>query len=325
MTRTALALTSLAALVCAAAIWPSRPVAPLATPTPRGPLTWGVISFGNPRGGPDLLDQLATPPQILHVYADLCRGFPARRIQAIADAGATPMVSLELECWHGGRSDARLAAVARGDYDDFFRHWAQEARASGIPILLRFGYEFNGDWFPWGGRPAEFVAAWRRAHGVFIAESAANVAWVWSANILSVPDTPENAAHKYYPGDETVDWVALDGYNFGDHHDQWHCWQPFEDVFAGPLADFQRRYPHKPLMLSEFGCAPGQPGQRAAWIRDAHRALQKYPRVRAVMWFNVDKRREREPDWRLHEVDGSLAAFNETFARPEPAPAAATD
>ncbi|MDX1531405.1 MAG: glycosyl hydrolase, partial [Rhodothermales bacterium] len=76
---------------------------------------------------------------------------------------------------------------------------------------------------------------------------AANVAWVWSPNVVSVPDTPDNDMHRYYPGDAYVDWVGLDGYNFGDHHDEWHRWQSFAEVFEAPLAELESRFPRKPV------------------------------------------------------------------------------
>ena len=97
---------------------------------------------------------------------------------------------------------------------------------------------------------------------------------------------------------------------------KWHVWQTFEQVYAVVLREFQKRYADKPVMITEFGCAPGKPGQRRQWILAAHRTLERYPQVRAVIWFNYDKTREKEPNWRLEEADGSLQAFNKTFARP---------
>jgi hypothetical protein len=70
------------------------------------------------------------------------------------------------------------------------------------------------------------------------------------------------------------------------------------------------------MMITEFGCAPGAPGQRDRWIRDAYETLRGIPKVQAVIWFNYDKRREGEPDWRIDATAASLAAFNATFAAP---------
>ena len=139
---------------------------------------------------------------------------------------------------------------------------------------------------------------------------------MWAPNIVSCPDRPENNLHRYYPGDEFVDWVALDGYNFGDHHDKWHRWKSFEAIYSDVLRDFARRYPKKPLIVTEFGSARGKPGQRAAWIHDAYRVLDAHPQVKAAVWFHLDKRCEGEPNWQLTDVAEDMKAFNETFAAP---------
>ncbi len=262
------------------------------------------------------LRKFATKPKYVMFYRDLGRPFPTHAVRAIRKNGAVPIVSLELWSWHGGRKGSYLPDIATGQFDDFFRRWATSARDDGRRVLLRFGFEFNGNWFTWAGDAKTFVRAWRRVHDLFRRAGADNVEWVWAPNVVSVPDVPANDMHAYYPGDAYVDWVAVDGYNFGDDHDRWHKWQSFEDIFGDVLRAFARKYPGKPVMISEFGCAPGEGGQRAQWIRDAFAALRNHPQVRAVVWFNFDKRREGEPNWRIDITPESLKAFNETFAAP---------
>ena len=76
-------------------------------------------------------------------------------------------------------------------------------------------------------------------------------------------------------------------------------------------------YARKPVMITEFGSAPGLPGVRAKWIREAHDNLIASPHVKAAIWFNFDQRRENEPNWRIDADPESLRAFNETFAAPQ--------
>jgi len=284
----------------------------------RRPLQWGLYQILWSRSyGQQLRRQIApfaSKPDYVMFYRDLGRPFPKIAVDAINALSATPMVSLELWTWHGDHKGSHLPAIVRGEYDDFLRTWAKSARKDGRRILLRFGFEFNGDWFTWSHDPAGYVAAWRRAREIFRAEKADNVEWVWSPNVVSCPDTPGNDMHRYYPGNAQVDWVSLDGYNFGEGHDKWHHWQSFKAIFHRPLKDLERRYPDKPIIISEFGCAPGQGNQRPTWIKRAYQALAEHPRVRAVIWFNLDKRRENEPDWRIDVTPQSLQAFNETFA-----------
>lgn len=286
------------------------------------PIEWGIYqilwSREYDRQLTKEIKRFSSKPDYVMFYRDLGRRFPKFAIDCIAQHHATTIVSMELWSWHGEKSDHYLLDIATGKYDIFFSTWAQAAKADGRRVLLRFGFEFNGDWFTWSGKPELFIKAWRRIHDIFQKEGAQHVEWVWSPNIVSVPRNKSNSMHLYYPGDDYVDWVGVDGYNFGDHYDLWHHWQSFGQIYESVLDDFQRRYSNKPVMISEFGCASGKPGQRQAWIHEAYTVLQKYPQVQSVIWFNYNKQRENEPNWYLQAEDGSLGAFNQTFALPRP-------
>lgn len=292
--------------------------------TRTGPPSWGIyqIFWGAQRFEGVLaatLETLASPPDYVMFYRDLGRGFPFGGCQVIRSHGATPVLSLEL--WHWGSRGSRgqhdyLQMICDGAYDDFFRQWAVDAKSFEDSVVVRFGFEMNGNWFTWGNRPEEFIHAWRRAHAIFEEAGADNVVWAWCPNNVSIPRDPANTIERYYPGDDVVDWIGLDGYNFGDHHDEWHRWETFDEVFGPALALCDSRWPHKPIFLAEFGSAPGEPGQKAAWIRDAHARIQSHPRLFGAIWYNLDKRSEGEPDWSLDSDPGSLEAFNQTFAQP---------
>lgn len=286
------------------------------------PLEWGAYQiYWSHEYGKMLareFRQFASKPYYVMFYRDLGRSFPSRAIEGIQAYGATPIVSLELWSWHAGRKGSYLPTITAGKLDNAFRAWAQSAKEYGDRVLLRFGFEFNGDWFSWSGDAPAYVSAWRHVHAIFREVGADNVEWVWAPNVVSCPDVPSNEMHGYYPGDDFVDWIGVDGYNFGEHHDKWHHWQSFDDIFGKVLHDFEKKYPKKPVIITEFGCAPGEGDQRATWIRLAHRSLAQHRQVRAAIWFHYDKRRENEPNWRIDVTPDSLRAFNETFAMPVP-------
>lgn len=268
----------------------------------QAPLEWGIYQiYWRADYGAYLAQQverLASQPDYVMFYRDLSRPFPSQAIDAIRSFGATPIISLELWNWHGGEKD-HLRRIAAGEYDDHFRRWAQDAKRYGGRVLLRFGFEFNGNWFTWGGDPEHFVRAWRRVRKIFDDVEASNVEWVWAPNVTSHPEGRDNDMEHYWPGGRYVDWVGVDGYNWGDDYDEWHRWSSFEEVFGKVLDRFAKRYRDKPVMIAEFGCVEGTPGRKAAWIRDAHASVLRRPQVKVVVWFNFDKRRERELDWRL--------------------------
>ncbi|MFQ5748761.1 MAG: glycoside hydrolase family 26 protein, partial [Planctomycetota bacterium] len=290
---------------------------------PRDPPEFGLYRMYWSRGGygsrlASWTREFRTPPRYVMFYRDLGRlAYPRSGIDGIRSIGAVPIISLELWNWGAGKT-AYLPRILAGDYDEALRGWAEAAAADGGRILLRFGFECNGDWFSWSGDPPAYVSAWRHAHKIFEEAGAGNVEWVWSPNAVSIPRTKENAISRYYPGDDVVDWVGLDGYNFGDNHDKWHTWESFKQVFDRPLEEFRKRYPGKPVIIAETGAASDE--RKAEWIRRAWDYLATRPEVRAVVWFDLDKRREGEPDWRIGSSPGSLEAFNETFAAPHGEP-----
>ena len=102
--------------------------------------------------------------------------------------------------------------------------------------MIRFGHEMNGDWYGWSGQPAAYVAAWRHVVSVFRGEGAANVKWVWSPNV----DNGDYPFARYFPGDSWVDYVALDGYNWGRSRRRR---EPVAEPFSGVLLLLQRHSP----------------------------------------------------------------------------------
>ena len=96
-----------------------------------------------------------------------------------------------------------LDDVVDGSY---IRTFAKEAKASGIPIFLRFGGEMNGDWVPWGLQPKKYIEKFKLVHDI-MAQEAPNVVMVWAPNFF-----PWDNMADYYPGDAYVDWVGVSCY-----------------------------------------------------------------------------------------------------------------
>jgi hypothetical protein len=214
------------------------------------------------------------------------------------EAGRTPLIAWD------GRSD--LAAIRTGRWNSLLRQRARECREFGAPIYLRWAAEFNGDWNPCYGRARDFVPAWRHLVSVFRAAGAANVRWVWCPIALEERFHPYEDWRAYYPGDRWVDWVGMDGYNWGSAR-SWSRWQSFDAIFGPLYADYSRR---KPTMICEVGSAEVG-GDKSAWIRAMGAALSgRFARVRALVWFHANK----ETDWRVSSSDAALRAFRAVVA-----------
>jgi len=155
----------------------------------------------------------------------------------------------------------------------------------------------NGDWRPWcagvnGNTSAEFVSVWRKVYSIFRREGATNARWVWSPISQCGDSTPFK---EPYPGDDYVDWVGLDGYNWGTMQ-YWSRWQRFTEI-CGKSYSTLTKMSRKPMMIPEIASAESG-GDKATWIRNTflQEVSAKYPRIKAVVWFHAKK----ETDWRIN-------------------------
>ena len=188
-----------------------------------------------------------------------------------------------------------LNDIIRGDCDTYIRGFARDLKARPERYLLRFAPEMNiysSPWWPgnFNQDASAFVQMWRHVHDVFASENVPNVEWVWAPNVESAPREAWNNRNNYYPGDQYVDWVGVDGYNWYTTLSQ--PWMTFSDIFdsAGfnyALKDFTCRYP-KPQIIAEFASVegPGGASTKASWITDAFQKIPEFPFVRATVWFN---------------------------------------
>ncbi len=188
-------------------------------------------------------------------------------------------------------------------------------------VLLRFAHEFNGNWYPWGNDPNGLKAAWRYVYNRFAQAGVTNVEWVWCANNASVDNY--NNITLYYPGDDVVQWTALDGYNWGSNY-SFSQWKTFAETFSLPYTQLVTTYPTKPVLLAEVASAEpndvpnlayGMDGNdsdagqsKEVWVQDMYtRILTEYPAIRAIAWFNTNK----ELSWALNGAGNTgLTAYN---------------
>ena len=77
----------------------------------------------------------------------------------------------------------------------------------------------------------EYVATWRHVRERFARAGAANAIWVWNPIVAYEGSTP---LAELFPGADQVDWLAVDGYNWGSTRD-WG-WQSYADIFAPTCA-----------------------------------------------------------------------------------------
>ena len=252
--------------------------------------------------------------------------FPVAQAQRARELGGKLLITWEP--WDGRKNDPNwsCARIAAGARDAYIRSYARAVKRGGVPVMLRFAHEMNGDWYPWAtafsasnqrnndNSPQDYVAMWRHVVEIFRQEGAKNADWVWAPNIHFLNSCNSVGAQNrdlaaLYPGDDVVDWIGLSVYN--DTSKQ--PWRSFSSLFEGAY-DAVTQISAKPLMIAEIGATEGgapSGTNKAAWISQTlmNDIPTRYPRVRLVNWFCRDKTPFGEANYRFDSSTDSLRAF----------------
>ena len=230
--------------------------------------------------------QLGREQRIVHRFV----GWTERMPTSVPGIGrSTLMLS-----WHA----PRMAAVTGGGSDALIAAAARRLATYAKPVLLRWAWEMNGDWFEWGGDPGNFVKAYRRIHRIFRDKGADNVAFVWSPNWNSSPNTSANRMSRYYPGDDYVDWVGVSGYDFYSESPA--------TLFRPVVSAYGRS---KPIIVTETAAIDHGRGSKAAWIKKLSAYVRSTPSIGAVVWFDTDVQDDAKHNFRFDTSSDALAAY----------------
>lgn len=116
---------------------------------------------------------------------------------------------------------ATVASCAAGSYNQYWKQFATSLRTNGIQnsTIVRLGWEFNGDWYVWKAtNQTAFAGCWRQVVTTVRAVTPA-VKFDWSVVRGSAPGAPGDKVMRAYPGNDYVDIVGVDSY------DWWRTWE----------------------------------------------------------------------------------------------------
>jgi hypothetical protein len=217
--------------------------------------------------------------------------------------------------------------INSGSLDHIIRGTARIMKSFGHEFFMRYCWEMDGSRKQGEVKGyVKFNQSWQRMHRIFQEEGATNVIWVWTPNAAGFKDQRsfthnEPPAPYFYPGDEYVDWIATDGYNWGvSNRSQGDRWRHAIEIFDEFMV-FARQHP-KPIMIGEYGAQeqPGDPEAKAEWLRVAQEVFTSikpqsaecpwcgaYSDVAALVYFDVDY--GKHGDWRIMSSPQSLDGY----------------
>jgi len=194
--------------------------------------------------------------------------------------------------------------IANGGYDKYITYFGKRLKTflagpDGIygndddrRVYIRFAPQMNGNWYPWAPYCAwsceqngqkikqssiSYVNMFRHVVDVFENQlgirNATRLQFIWSVNNV---DFQEGSLHTFYPGDHYVDWIGVDGFNFGNTVPG-NEWTEPEKVYKVLQSVKNISLNGKPLAITEFGCVSKPKGADAKsdWIKNALKLFQE--------------------------------------------------
>lgn len=226
--------------------------------------------------------------------------FPAVQAQQVYSTGAMPFISLlPRSSYRQYKIDSVFSfdKILDGDFDKELIQWALDAKNSGIPMMLDFAPEMNGNWFPWSGvynfydgnihtAGKMYRDTYRHIVDIFRKAGAHNITWAFHPNGGSFNLAEWNNMKEYYPGDDYVDWIGVSIYGSQRIGDRWlEIIDTFDEIYDN-MAEISKK---KPLAIFEFGVTEDKErGDKSQWIEDVFNFVQssKYSRIKLISYWN---------------------------------------
>lgn len=292
---------------------------PLAAPPAAA--AGGAVLFGAKVGSPTVLADFEAKAGrklgVVRVYDHWDTNFPSGWTRWLKDHGygvsvsVNPVVGGTVVPWRSIAGAQPGSAVHANMVNR-----ARAVRAFGAPVYFTFHHEPNQlvNQTLGYGTSADFVAAYRKLVGIFKAQGATNAKFVWTVtgSSFTAPADDFRYAPKWYPGDDVVDLVGADGYNWYTCLARGQAtkrpWTSFASIFEG-ARKFSSAHA-KGLVVNEWGSTedPAQPGRKGRWFAEAAATVKSpgWEHLRALAYYDSGS---GSCDWHVATSATSVAGF----------------
>ncbi len=149
-----------------------------------------------------------------------------------------------------------------------------------VPIIFRPWHENNGSWFWWGtGRctQEEFHSLWCMLQDYLLFEGLENLVWSYSPNYSE--RLTEEVFLERYPGDDRVDIIGLDAYQWSVEEEELYVKQLNNNLTM--LCDYAQR---NKKLVAVTECGMKNLADPTWWTRVMQAQLDKYPVLYFLVW-----------------------------------------
>ncbi len=296
----------------------SRPVATTVV-SPPGPLVGIAVSEARMETVVDIESEVDETFHLIRVFVRWEDDLAATDIAGLQAGGRAIHLSVRPVRADGSIiAWADIAAAAEGStlHDEMLR-WADDVAALGSDARFTFNHEPETRDSAPNGDALEYRAAWRQMIELIRSRGGGDIDMVWTVGAEALS---ERSGRAFYPGDDVVDVIGADLYNWFTCQGTDRPWVSFDDLVEPAVLFAADR--GKPLALPEFASAadPADPSRRAGWMDAAVDVMTEWnPSERLgveldfVAWFDVTAPGGTNPDCRWsHRSD---AETDRAFAR----------
>lgn len=299
----------------------------IAVPAPEGTAASTVLFGANPgldangsRLVPleDMEEAIGRPLDLVRVFERWDAEWDSAFHQAVENGDRVMHLSVKAKRENGSViawDDIASATTGSALFNEI-QTWIDRVETFDGEVWFTFHHEPESSASNDNGNDSEFIAAWQRIVDDFRDRNVANVEFAWVMTYWSFATDPSepNHADKWYPGDDYVDLIGSDAYNWdfcrGGTTDPWTS---LEDTIE-PQRQFGLDHPGKGLILGEWASTevPGDGGAaKSRWITDAAQLFQQpgWEQFVGLAYFNIDDASYPECPWPLDSSDQAMAAF----------------
>ncbi len=192
--------------------------------------------------------------------------------------------------------------------------WASSLRDYDDSLWVIFHHEPEAKPNMAYGTADDYKRAWRRFRQEVRRAGGDHVRFLWTvtSDAFHEPSSSRQAAERWYPGDDTVDAIGVDVYNWHNCRGNSGRWVSFAELIE-PARRFGLAHPDKPMWIPEFGTVEdaAQPGRKAQWLNDVTSLLSSdgWQQFEGAIYFDHVDGTHAACVWQLDSSPGALRAF----------------
>ncbi len=155
---------------------------------------------------------------------------PRNPLTTIEGGGLAGQKFPEGTAWDVSDTTVVKSILEGGAKHELFKQWMQRVSdflatlkdkdGVKIPVIFRPWHENTGSWFWWGEKlctAEQYKALWNMLQDKLTADGFDNLVWAYSPGMA--PDLTEQKYLERYPGNERIQMVGIDGYQWGTKED----------------------------------------------------------------------------------------------------------